>query len=134
MRNINGWFSGISLLLGLTLLGFTAVGSGCAYNWPQFGGNAQHTGSNLQETLINGGNVSRLKQLFQVTLASSIDGPLAYVSGVATPAGVRDVVYGTTWVGGIVALDAHTGAQVWGSARRPNHWWNTARAKSAATV
>jgi outer membrane protein assembly factor BamB len=105
--------TGFNTLVAMILLALTALGPVCSYNWLQFGGNAQHTGSNLKETIITGANVSQLKQLFQVTLGASIDGPVAYLSSVTTPSGTKDVVYGTTWVGGIVALDAHTGAQVW---------------------
>lgn len=110
---MNLLFAGFNTLIAVVLLALAAIGPVCSYNWLQFGGNAQHTGSNLSERLIGTGNVSRLSQIFQGTLASPIDGPVAYLSGVATANGIRDVVYGTTWAGGIVALDAHTGAQVW---------------------
>jgi len=113
MRRLNGLLIGFNILVSLALLAAASLGPVCAYNWLQFGGNAQHSGSNLNETLINASSASRLGRVFQVSLASSIDGPLAYLSGVTTPSGMKDVVYGTTWAGGILALDAHSGAQVW---------------------
>jgi hypothetical protein len=110
---MNILLAGFNTLVVMVLMALTTLGPVCSYNWLQFGGNAQHTGSNLNETLINASNVSHLRRIFQVNLASSIDGPVVYLSGVATLSGIRDVVYGTTWAGGILALDAHTGAQVW---------------------
>lgn len=106
-------FSGFSILVSVVLVGLAALSRVCAYNWLQFGGGPQHSGANTHETLINPANVSQLKRVFQVSLASSIDGPLAYLSGVQTASGKRDVVYGANWAGGIYALDAHTGDPVW---------------------
>ena len=110
---MNGFVIGFNAMLSILLLAASSLGPICSYNWLQFGGGPQHTGSNAEEKLIDVGNVSHLKQLFQVSLATSIDGPLAYVSGVMTANGVKDVLYGATWAGGIIAFDAHTGAQVW---------------------
>jgi outer membrane protein assembly factor BamB len=84
-----------------------------AYDWLQFNGNAQHSGNNTQEKTIGPANVGSLQQLFQVTLPAVADGAPAYLSGVSTPTGVRDLLFLTTKAGHIVALDAHTGAQVW---------------------
>ena len=113
MRPISIWFTVFSTLIVITLLAAAGLGPACPYNWLQFGGDSQHRESNVKETLISAGSVSRLKQRFQVSLVSSIDGPLAYLSDVATANGIQDVVYGTTWAGGIVARDAHSGALVW---------------------
>ncbi len=110
---MNILFAGFNTLAAVILLVLTSLGPVCSYNWLQFGGNAQHTGSNYNEASINTSNVNRLQRLYQVDLATSIDGPVAYLSDVATPNGIQDVVYGTTWSGGILALDAHTGVQVW---------------------
>lgn len=106
--------SGFNLLVSAFLALFTTLAPVCSYNWLQFNGSPQHSGSNLKETQITPANVSQLKRVFQVTLLSSIDGPVAYLSGVATASGPRDIVYGVTWAGGILALDAHTGAKIWG--------------------
>ena len=87
--------------------------SSAPYNWLQFDGNPQHNGDNTLETTISPQNVGSLTQLFQVTLPAIADGAPVYLSGVNTPSGVRDLLFVTTKTGDIVALDAHTGAQVW---------------------
>lgn len=117
---MNVRFKGMKLLAIAALLIFSlAPVPVCSYNWLQFGGNSQHTGVNQKEKIINAGDVSKLQRLFQVTLKSttnsmvSIDGPVAYLSGVQTASGSRDMVFGTTWDGGMLALDAHTGGQIW---------------------
>lgn len=110
---MNALITGLNALVALTLLALTALAPVCSYNWLQFGGGPQHSGNNQHESLITPANVSQLKRLFQVTLDASIDGPAAYLFGVATANGTQYLIFGTTWVGGILALDAHTGAQAW---------------------
>lgn len=84
-----------------------------AYDWPQFDGNAQHSGSNTQEAAITVGNAGTLHRLFQVALPAVADGAPAYLGGASTPGGPRDLLFVTTKAGHIIALDAHSGAQVW---------------------
>jgi hypothetical protein len=84
-----------------------------AYDWLQFNGDAQHSGVNHKEILINSSNVNQLSQLFQVTLPAIADGAPAFLVGVSTASGVKDLVFLTTKDGRILALDAYTGAQVW---------------------
>ena len=83
------------------------------YDWLQFNFDAQHSGNNSRETTINPANAGTLHSLFQVPLPSIADGAPAYLSGVNTPTGVRDLLFVTTKDGHIMALDAHTGVQVW---------------------
>jgi len=96
----------------------TARASG--YDWPQFDGNAQHSGNNTMETAITPANVHTLTRLFQVTLPAVADGPPAYLSSVATANGTQDLLFLTTKDGQILARDAHTGAQLWGHQYGPN--------------
>jgi hypothetical protein len=84
-----------------------------AYDWPQFGNNAQHNSNATQETTINRSNVTSLKKLFQVALPSGADGSPAYLDKVSTPSGVKDMLFVTTSFGHIIAFDAHNGAQLW---------------------
>ena len=84
-----------------------------AYDWPQFDGNSWHSGDNTRERAITPANVGALQRLFQVTLPNDADSAPAYLSGVSTPSGVRDLLFLTTTDGHILALDAHTGSQVW---------------------
>jgi hypothetical protein len=90
-----------------------------AYDWLQFDGDPQHSGNNHQEVLISRDNVNQLAQLFQVTLSGVADGAPAVLVGVSTSGGVKDLVYLTTKDGRILALDAHTGGQVWAKQNGP---------------
>ncbi len=83
------------------------------YDWLQFGFDSKHSGNDTQETAITPGNVGALHLLFQITLPNIADGAPVFLSGVTTNSGVRDLVFVTTKDGRIVALDAHTGAQIW---------------------
>ena len=89
------------------------VSASGSYDWLQFNGDPQHSGNNVQETSLTVGNVNSLFQSFQVTLPAIADGAPAYLSNVSTGTGTRDLLYLTTKAGDIVALDAHTGSQVW---------------------
>jgi len=102
--------------LGLALL-WLAAAPGAASDWPQFDLDARHTGVSLQETTIHRGNVSTLHVLYNVVLPSVADGAPAFLSSVATPQGVKDLLFLSTKDGRILALDAANGSTVW--ARRP---------------
>jgi hypothetical protein len=91
---------------------------GPLYDWPQFNGDAGHSGSNTLEKSISQANVSQLGMLFQVSLPAAADGAPAYLSGVATASGIHNLVFVTTRDGGTAALDATTGATVWVQPRR----------------
>lgn len=82
-------------------------------DWPQFDLNARHGGVNTQETTITRTNVARLHRLFQVALPSVADGAPAYLFNVVVNGAAHDTLFVTTKDGHIVALDAHTGAQLW---------------------
>jgi outer membrane protein assembly factor BamB len=91
----------------------TAVPSPAAFDWPQFNLDPQHSGNNTQESTITLANVAELKQLFRVSLPAIADGAPAFLSGVSTAGGTRDLLFLTTKAGHIVAVDAHTGEQIW---------------------
>ena len=90
-----------------------------SYNWLQFNGNPQHSGSNTSERIILPGTVSSLKRWYQVALPGVADGAPAYLSAVTTPTGVRDLLFVNTRDGWIAALDAHTGVIVWSHQNGP---------------
>ncbi len=100
-------FVALSLILLVNLLSLTA------YNWPQFNGDAQHSGADTQETLISPATVSRLRLLYEVSLPGAADGSPVYLSAVATPTGTRNLLYLTTRQGHILAVEAETGSIVW---------------------
>ncbi len=111
-RVLSGALIGGLLLLSLPRgTGYAAS----AYDWPQFGGNAAHSGDNTAESTLNASNVSGLTRLFPVPvkLPDTADGAPAYLSAVGAPDGTRDLAYVTTRAGDLVALDAHSGQQVW---------------------
>src|SRR5438477_11195992 len=83
------------------------------YDWLQFGFDPQHSGNNTRETKLSAANVATLVRVFQHLLPASADGAPVYLSSVATFTGTRDLVFVTTIAGHIVALDAHSGAQIW---------------------
>src|SRR6266540_4284216 len=84
-----------------------------AYDWLQFGGDAQHSGRNTAETIITPSNVSALVQKYQVTMPATADGAPVFLEAVSTPMCTKDLLFVTTRDGRIIALDAQTGAQVW---------------------
>jgi hypothetical protein len=102
--------------LGLGLL-WLAVAPALASDWPQFDFDAAHSGVNAHETAIHRGNVATLHVLYSVVLPSVADGAPAFLSGVTTPSGVKDLLFLNTKDGRILALDAADGSTVW--AKRP---------------
>lgn len=84
-----------------------------ASDWLQFNLNGQHTGTNQQETTIDRANVSNLHVRYHVTLPSVADGAPAFLEGVSTALGVKDLLFLTTRGGHLLALDAATGATIW---------------------
>jgi hypothetical protein len=101
-------------LTGLaTLLASVASLPARAADWPEFGGDGRHNLNNQQETTIHSGNVSTLHVKYHVTLPSIEDGPPAFLSGVTTSSGTKDLLFLTTKDGRILALDAATGTTIW---------------------
>ncbi len=91
-----------------------------AYDWLQFGGNAQHSGNNTSETILTPANVSTLTQKYQATLPAIADGAPVYLEAVTTPGGVKNLLFVTTRDGRIIALDAQTGTTAWSHQYGPN--------------
>jgi len=87
--------------------------TGGRYDWLQYDGDPAHSGDNTQETALGAANVARLHRIFRVVLPSFVDGAPVSLHDVATPGGVRDLLFGATYAGQTLALDAHTGATVW---------------------
>jgi len=91
-----------------------AASSAQAYDWLQFNGDPQHSGNNTLETTLNASNVSTLASLYQVTPSSSAsDGSIVFLDAVNTSAGFQDLLFFNTQDEHLLALNAHTGAQVW---------------------
>lgn len=83
------------------------------YDWLQFDGDPRHSGNNTLEATISPQNVAGLTRRFQTTLPAIADGAPVYVGGVSTASGTRDLLFVTTKAGDVVALDAHSGSQIW---------------------
>lgn len=79
-------------------------------DWLQFGFNAQHSGYNPNEKVVSAANVGQLHKLFEVKLPDTADGAPVYLAGRNEN---RSMVFVTTRSGDIVAVDAHTGQQIW---------------------
>ena len=85
--------------------------------WSQFGFDAAHSGRNPFERTIAPGTVSKLKVRFRAFLPAVADGAPAYLPGVSTAFGPRDLLFTTTKAGQLVAVDAGNGTIAWGAAR-----------------
>ena len=94
--------------------GRAQVQAASAYDWPQFNFDAKKSGFNTRESALTRENVRDLSALFQVKLPAVADGAPAFLSGVETHSGKKDLIFITTKAGHIIALDAPTGAEVWG--------------------
>jgi hypothetical protein len=96
-----------------------------ATDWLQFGLDAAHSGNNPAETTLSASAtgpfaLTTLFPIYHVTLPDIADGAPAYLSGVTTANGVRDVVYLNTKDGHVLALDAASGETVWSHATNPS--------------
>src|SRR6516162_3304582 len=75
------------------------------YDWLQINGDPQHSGNNTQETVLGPSNVANLGLFFQVKFPAAADGAPVALSSVATPSGTRNLLFSTTKLGHILALD-----------------------------
>ena len=113
MPKITQWLAASAVSLSV------ATSPAWAYDWLQFGGNAQHSGSNTAETTNTPANVSTLVSKFEATLPSVADSTPVYLEGVTTAGGVKNLLFVTTRDGWIVALDAQAGGTVWSHQNGP---------------
>jgi len=110
MRNVVISWLGLSAML-------TLPSRAGASDWPQFNFDGQHTGNNPSETTIQKSNVATLHVRYHVRLPSIADGAPAFLQGVSTGQGVKDLLFLNTKDGHVLALDAATGATLW--SKRP---------------
>jgi outer membrane protein assembly factor BamB len=105
----------LMLFFALALLrGKMEVASGSGiYDWLQFNGDPQHSGNNTQEIRINRYNVAALRVQYQVALNAWVDSTPAFLHGVVTAQGVKDLLFMDTAKDGLIAVDAQTGALAW---------------------
>lgn len=89
------------------------AGNASATDWLQFGYDQEHSGNNTAETAITLANVNRMVPLYSVSLPATVDSAPAFLGGVSTPLGVKDLLFVETKTGILIALDAVTGAIVW---------------------
>ncbi|HVT16076.1 MAG TPA: PQQ-binding-like beta-propeller repeat protein [Thermoanaerobaculia bacterium] len=107
--------STVCLATALVLLASTAPAAyGQSFDWMQFGFDSRHSGASPQETTIHTANVATLHTKYPaVALGNIAAGAPAFLSGVSTAGGVKDLLFLTTQDGHILALDAATGSTVW---------------------
>src|SRR5437588_5601224 len=92
-----------------TVLAGGVAGIASAADWPQFNLDARHSGASAQETTLHAGNVTTLHMVYSVALPAVVDGAPAFLAGVSTAGGVKDLLFLTTKDGRILAVDAATG-------------------------
>src|SRR6266851_950472 len=80
LRSAGPWLARLGAIAVL-VLGLSA------YDWPQFSFNSQHSSDNMQEGVIDAGNVSSLQRFLHVSLPSTADGAPAFLSNVVTISG-----------------------------------------------
>jgi len=129
-----------SLLVVTSIAGFLALGStlaafaasdefraiveifqgSTAVDWTRFGFDATATRNNPAETRIKASNVADLRLKWRSQLPDIADSAPAFLHGLRFPDGsARDVLYLTTKSGGLVAVDADSGALLWRSPSLP---------------
>ena len=89
------------------------VVKGQNYDWLQFNFDPQHSGTDTKEAKITPLNVTRLHQLFKISLPSVADGAPAYLSNAETNAGRVNMIFVTTKDGRIIAINAADGKTIW---------------------
>lgn len=109
------------VLVAGTMLGTVPVS---AADWLQFGFDPAHSGNNPAETTLSAAGtgefaLTALFPVYNVTLPDIADGAPAYLSGVATANGSRDLLFLETKDGHVLAIDAATGATVWSHTTKP---------------
>jgi len=90
-----------------------AIRPAVRFVWRQFGFDASHSGVNPSERTIRPSTAAGLRVRFRTRLPAVADGAPAYLSGVETASGARDLLFVTTKAGHLVAVDAATGEVVW---------------------
>jgi glucose dehydrogenase len=111
------WSKGLGAATLMLLLGARGAS---AYDWLQFGGDPQHSGRNVAETILTPANIATAALKYQVTLPATVDGAPVFLENISTPGGLKDLLFVTTTDGRIVAVDAQNGAVVWAHQNGPN--------------
>jgi hypothetical protein len=86
------WTKGLGAATLVLLLGARGAS---AYDWLQFGGDPQHSGRNVAETMLTPANVATLAVKYQVTLPGTVDGAPVFLENVSTPGGLKDLLFVT---------------------------------------
>jgi outer membrane protein assembly factor BamB len=84
-----------------------------SYDWLQFNGDAQHSGNNRLEKTITISKTLTLGRLFRIHMPDTGATTPVALTGVNVSGTPRDLLFVTTEHGMLLAIDAHTGAQVW---------------------
>jgi polyvinyl alcohol dehydrogenase (cytochrome) len=95
----------LAIAVEITAATLATAASPSLTDWPMFGQNVSNTANNLLETRISTQNVALLKQKWVFTTGGDVSARAAVVNNVA---------YFPDWGGNIWAVNALTGAPVWG--------------------
>ena len=98
-----------------TILAGTGGGSSATGSYTTFMGSGTHTGANTNETILTPANVNytAFGLKWSVPLDNVIWSQPLYVNGVTINGTKHNVVYATTALDSVYALDANTGVQLW---------------------
>ena len=92
--------------------------SACTSPWLQFGGGSSHQSNDTSEGDLTLGDVAGLQPVWQATLPANADGA-PVVAETTIDGRWVDVAVVLTTAGDLVALDLHTGAQLWSDSFPP---------------
>ncbi|MGN6520813.1 MAG: outer membrane protein assembly factor BamB family protein [Dokdonella sp.] len=92
--------------------GFFAAAA-AATDWPQWGFEPAHSANNTAETTVSAANVADLEQKYAVSLTGRVNAAPVYAQGIATPGGIRNLLFVTAQSGRISAIDTADGSVVW---------------------
>jgi hypothetical protein len=99
----------------------------CATDWPQFGGDAAHSGYNAEERGYSTAAGNTLA-FAAASLPVTVDVAPVFAGGVATAGGTRDLLFVVSRNGTTLALDAADGAVVWSHRPTPTGTLTTSAA------
>ncbi|MBV8397592.1 MAG: hypothetical protein JOZ17_02485, partial [Acetobacteraceae bacterium] len=94
-------------------LAHPATSANAQADWPTFAFDMQRTGFNPRESILGPQTVSNLHLLWSVDLGGPVTAQATLLSNVETSAGAKAIVYVSTLLGDVFALNAADGAVVW---------------------
>jgi outer membrane protein assembly factor BamB len=114
-----------------TMLALVAAFPATATDWPQFGRDSRHSGSNPTEHVITRDNVAQLAVFYWVEFPSHISAAPVYLNGVQTPLGRRNLAFLLGDNGSLYAMNVLDGTIVWSHEQPPGDFFNRTESSPA---